>query len=100
MKTVALHGPPPGAVLVDLRRPDEYARGHIPGAINVPYERLKLERVRFDKSGELAFYCAHGSKSMAACTLYERFGYKTWDLLGGYDEYKREMNKKVFDGRR
>lgn len=100
MKYVAVNGPPRNATLVDLRRPEEYARGHIPGAINVPYERLNCDRVRFDKSKKLVFYCLHGSKSMAACARYERCGYYTCDLLGGYDEYRRAMRKKVFDGMR
>lgn len=94
MKYVALVGPPPNATLVDLRRPEEYARGHIPGAINIPYENLSFDRVRFDKSKKLVFYCAHGSKSMAACSRYERRGYMTCDLRGGYDEYRRALQKR------
>lgn len=89
MRQIALNGPPGNSVLIDLRKPQDYARGHIPGAINVPYENLSVREVSFDKSKKLAFYCMHGSKSMAACTRYEKLGYMTCDLRGGYSEYLR-----------
>lgn len=76
-------------LIIDLRSPRAFALRHIPGAINIPYERLNLERTSFNKSTKLVFYCEHGSKSMAACSRYERYGYMTYDLLGGFEEYKR-----------
>jgi rhodanese-related sulfurtransferase len=46
-------------VLIDSRLPDEYQAGHIPGAINIPAERIKLEASRLpkDKTTPLIFYC-------------------------------------------
>lgn len=100
MKYVAENGPPQDGILIDLRSTSDYRKGHIPGAINVPYEKLSLEKVGFDRTKKLIFYCRHGSHSLAACTLYEKYGYRTCNLLGGYEAYRRALNKKVFDGRR
>jgi hydroxyacylglutathione hydrolase len=46
-------------VLIDSRLPDEYQAGHIPGAINIPAERIKLEAARLpkDKTTPIIFYC-------------------------------------------
>ena len=47
------------AVLIDVRSPEEYRDGHIPGAINIPAERIAAEKNRLpkDKSSRLIFYC-------------------------------------------
>lgn len=46
-------------LLIDSRLPDEYEAGHIPGAINIPAERMKIEATRLpkDKSVPIIFYC-------------------------------------------
>ncbi len=46
-------------VLIDSRLPDEYQAGHIPGAINIPAERMKFEAARLpkDKTTSIIFYC-------------------------------------------
>ncbi len=47
------------AVLIDSRLPDEYQAGHIPGAINIPAERMKdeAERLPKNKKTPIIFYC-------------------------------------------
>lgn len=47
------------AVLIDTRTTEEYAAGHIPGAISVPADRMKAERSKLprDPSTPLIFYC-------------------------------------------
>ncbi len=46
-------------VLIDVRSHEEYVEGHIPGAINIPAERISADRRRLpkDKSTEVVFYC-------------------------------------------
>jgi rhodanese-related sulfurtransferase len=47
------------AMLIDVRSPEEYRDGHIPGAINIPAERIASEKGRLpkDKAARLIFYC-------------------------------------------
>lgn len=47
------------AALIDVRSPDEYQAGHIPGAVNIPAERIAAEKKRLpkDKTAPLIFYC-------------------------------------------
>lgn len=48
-----------GAVLVDVRTPQEYAQMHILGAIGIPADRIRAEAARLprDRSTTLVFYC-------------------------------------------
>ncbi len=45
--------------LIDVRMPEEYQAGHIPGAINIPAERIRTDRNMLpkDKTAQLVFYC-------------------------------------------
>jgi len=56
-------------VLVDVRRPEEYRRGHIPGARLLPVNELvqSMDRLPADKT--LIFYCHSGGRSMAAAVM-------------------------------
>jgi rhodanese-related sulfurtransferase len=47
------------ATLIDVRMPEEYQAGHIPGAINIPADRIKAEARRLPKgkAAPLIFYC-------------------------------------------
>jgi phage shock protein E len=47
------------AALIDVRSPDEYQAGHIPGAVNIPVERIAAEKRRLpkNKTVPLIFYC-------------------------------------------
>jgi sulfur-carrier protein adenylyltransferase/sulfurtransferase len=55
--------------LIDVRQPEEYRRGHIPGARLLPVSQLvqSLDRLPADKT--LVFYCHAGGRSMAAAVM-------------------------------
>lgn len=80
-----------GAVVVDVREADEWAQGHIPGALFIPRGQLELrieERVP-DKAAELILHCAGGTRSaLAARTLHE-LGYpRVSSMAGGFARWK------------
>lgn len=71
-----------GAKLLDVRTPEEFAAGHIEGAVNIPVQ--ELER-RIDEVGakeqQLVVYCRSGNRSRTAKGILERAGYnKVIDL--------------------
>jgi len=64
-----LLGQYPDIVLIDVRQPDEYEKGHIPGALLIPLPELpdKLSELRSDKT--IVTYCRLGRRSLAAAQL-------------------------------
>ena len=68
-----------GAVIIDVREPEEWAAGHIPGAIHVPksYFESRIEGAVPDRTDHVVLYCASGNRSAyAARTLQEAIGFE------------------------
>src|SRR6201984_3632642 len=75
-----------GAVIVDVREPEEWGAGHIPGAKHVPksYLESRIEGAIPDRSQHLILYCASGNRSAwAARTLIEDLGYEHVESMSG-----------------
>jgi sulfur-carrier protein adenylyltransferase/sulfurtransferase len=81
-----------GAVIVDVREPEEWAAGHIPGALHVPksYLESRIEGAVPDREGHVVLYCASGNRSAwAARTLIEDLGYEHVEsMTGGFTLWK------------
>jgi len=81
-----------GAVLVDVREPEEWSAGHIPGAKHVPksYLESRIEGAVPDRSAHVILYCASGNRSAwAARTLIEDLGYEHVEsMTGGFTLWK------------
>jgi len=72
-----------GARLVDVRSPEEYARGHLPGAVNIPVQELDR---RLADAGpvdhELIVYCRSGHRSSRAAQILREHGFTKVHNLG------------------
>jgi molybdopterin/thiamine biosynthesis adenylyltransferase len=81
-----------GVVLVDVREPEEWSTGHIPGAKHVPksYLESRIEGTVPDRSAHVVLYCASGNRSAwAARTLTEDLGYEHVEsMTGGFTLWK------------
>ena len=80
----------PGAVLVDVREPDEFASGHIPGAVNEPLSTIN--QVSLPKDKPLFLYCLRGTRSKQAAGILKRMGY-TVKSIGGISGYKGQLER-------
>lgn len=80
-------------VIVDVRRPDEFAKGHIPGAINVPNEGIADEQPAElpDLDQVLLVYCQTGRRSAAASKKLTDIGYTRVLEFGGIMTWKGEV---------
>lgn len=76
-----------GAVLVDVRNPQEYATGSAPGAINLPLHTLPLRHEELDSSKPIIVYCLSGARSSQAHMLLQNMGFNNVKNLGSLHNY-------------
>ena len=80
-------------VFLDVREPDEFEQGAIPGAVFIPRGHLEsnVESKLADKSGEVVIYCAGGNRSAFAAETLEQLGYENVSsMAGGFNKWKNE----------
>ena len=83
-----------GAVLLDVRTPQEYSEGHIPGSKNVPLQTLdKVRSVVENKDTELFVYCYSGARSRQAAAALGQMGYTKVNNIGGISSYRGKVEK-------
>ena len=77
-------------VVLDVRPQDEFALGHLPGAVNIPVDELKRRLAEIPKNQEIVAYCRgpYCVFSFEAVALLRRHGYKVRRLQDGYPEWK------------
>ncbi len=79
------------AVFLDVREPDEYAQGAVPGALHLPrgFLELQIEGYVPDKATPIVVYCAGGSRSALAAKALEELGYsEAVSMSGGFNKWK------------
>ena len=82
-------------LVVDVRTPEEYADGHIPGAINVPNEGILDEMLveLSDKTAEILLYCRSGRRSSEAAHKLLAMGYTAVYDFGGIIDWPYETER-------
>ena len=79
-------------VILDVRRADEFAEKHIPGAINVPNEEIADSEIPelLDKNQLILVYCRSGNRSKQAAKKLVALGYTNVVEFGGIIDWKGE----------
>lgn len=78
-----------GAVLIDVRTPEEYARRSIPGSNNVPLQTItQIEDIVPDKDTPLFVHCYSGGRSSKATKVLKKMGYSNVKDIGGISAYR------------
>jgi len=75
------------ALLVDVREPEEFARDHIEGAINIPLGELRQRLGELPRDREIWLSCAVGERSYYALRVLVQNGLRARTLSGGYVTY-------------
>ena len=80
-------------IVVDARSPQEYAAGHIPGAINIPYDNIGYEKLKEIPEMEqpVFVYCQNGMRSRQAAEKLMVIGYKRVCEFGGFSGWKGDI---------
>ena len=82
----------PQAILLDVRTPEEYGGGHVPGSKNLPLQQIeKITSIAEKKDTPLFVYCQSGARSRQAVSLLQRMGYVNVNNIGGMSAYQGEV---------
>jgi|APIni6443716594_1056825.scaffolds.fasta_scaffold638707_1 rhodanese-related sulfurtransferase len=69
--------------LLDVRTPQEFAEGHVPGAVNVPHDQLASRLAGVPKDKDVVIYCRSGRRSALAADVLRANGYSRLSHLDG-----------------
>ena len=69
--------------VLDVRTPKEYAAGHVPGAVNVPYDQVGSHLAQIPKDKDVVLYCKSGRRAGIAAEVLQASGYTKLGQLQG-----------------
>ena len=79
---------PNRTVLLDVRRPDERAKGFIPGSIHIPLDELRARMSELPRDREIVVHCQSGQRSYFACRMLSQHGFHVRNLTGSFRTWK------------
>ncbi len=79
--------------VLDVRTAEEFAAGHVPGAINVPYDQVASQLAQIPKDKDVVLYCKSGRRAGLAAEVLRASGYTKLEHLQG------DMQAWLQDGR-
>lgn len=71
------------AYVLDVRSPEEYASGHVPGAVNIPYDQMASRVAEVPKDKDVVLYCRSGRRAGIAAEVLADQGYERLQHLEG-----------------
>ncbi|MCA8997423.1 MAG: FAD-dependent oxidoreductase [Planctomycetaceae bacterium] len=74
-------------LVLDVRTPEEFDRGHIPGAVNISVNELRSRLDDVPKDREIVTYCQVGQRGYLATRILMQRGYKVKNLSGGFEAF-------------
>ena len=85
---------PANAVVIDVRTAEEFARGHVEGAVHIPVASIQrvIDQKVPDKSAPVYVYCDSGRRAGMAHEVLASKGYKAYNL-GSYENAKKYLNR-------
>ncbi|KGY14290.1 sulfurtransferase [Vibrio tubiashii] len=75
-----------GALIVDVRTPQEFSAGHLENAINYPLSELNKHFANIDKNTQIVLYCRSGNRSGQAYQYLKSQGFTQLHNAGGLTE--------------
>ncbi|MGM8933265.1 thiosulfate sulfurtransferase GlpE [Pseudomonas neustonica] len=85
-----------GAQLADIRDPQSYQQGHIPGAVRLDNDNLAQFVATADKQSALVVCCYHGNSSQSAAAYLASLGFSAvYSLDGGFELWQQHFPDQV-----
>ncbi|MCH3963662.1 MAG: rhodanese-like domain-containing protein [Clostridium sp.] len=82
-------------LLIDVRTPEEYSEGHIPGSKNIPLQEFEniIKKMDINFNTDIVVYCRSGIRASNACDILNKLGFKSIYNFGGIYNWKYELKK-------
>ena len=82
------------SILLDVRTPEEYAEGHIPGGQNLSLQNIdKAAAIIYNKDTPLFVHCLSGGRSRQAAAMLKQMGYTNVTNIGGIADYHGKVER-------
>jgi len=77
-----------GALILDVRTPEEYAQGHLDNALLIPHSQItsRIDELGSNKDQQIVVYCAVGGRAAKAEKILRDHGFSNILNAGGYDD--------------
>jgi NADPH-dependent 2,4-dienoyl-CoA reductase/sulfur reductase-like enzyme/rhodanese-related sulfurtransferase len=72
------------ALIVDVREPSEFKKGHLEKAVNIPLSELRARLDELPPDGEIWAYCRSGQRSYFAVRVLSQYGFEARNITGGF----------------
>lgn len=82
------------AFLVDVRTPQEFAEGHVPGSVNIPLDEVSNQVSKFKNKSNIVVFCRSGNRSGQAKTILEQNGFTNVTNGGTWQNIKTLVDGK------
>lgn len=82
------------AFLVDVRTPQEFAEGHVPGSVNIPLDEVSNQVSKFKNKTNIVVFCRSGNRSGQAKTILEQNGFTNVTNGGTWQNIKTLVDGK------
>jgi len=81
-------------VVLDVRNPDERAKGFIPGSVHIPLPQLRARCGELPRDREIVVHCLSGQRSYYACRILAQKGFRVRNLTGSYRTWKTAVGEQ------
>jgi NADPH-dependent 2,4-dienoyl-CoA reductase/sulfur reductase-like enzyme/rhodanese-related sulfurtransferase len=88
VETILEAGGAAASFLLDVRTPEEFARGTIPGAVNIPVDDLRKRLHELPRDRPIAAFCQVGQRGYLATRILNQSGFPASNIGGGYATYR------------
>lgn len=78
----------PAPLILDVRTPEEFADGHVPGAVLIPHDQLEARIAELGAPREIVVYCRSGRRSGLAEPILEKSGFRVHQLEGSWQAWQ------------
>ena len=78
----------PAPLILDVRTPEEFADGHVPGAVLIPHDQLEARIAELGAPREVVVYCRSGRRSALVEPILEKNGFRVHQLAGSWQAWQ------------